>query len=182
MPKSRQSNEFPYITITMTFCIRPATSNDLPAIMAIYNHQVLHGFVTWNDQAYPLEYFQQKLDEFRVQKYPFFVIAEQKTQQIAGYADYATFRNFTGYRHTVEHSVYIDPSYARKGLGAELLNHLIQHAKAQDVHVMIAAIDHGNTASIALHEKFGFQQTGYMPEVGQKFGTWRDLVLMQLIL
>ena len=182
MAIGRQSNAFYRLMSTMPFYIHPATSNDLPNIMAIYNHEVLHGFATWNDQTYALEYFQQKLNEFRVQQYPFFVIAEQKTQQIAGYADYATFRNFTGYRHTVEHSVYIDPSYARKGLGAELLNHLIKYAKAHEVHVMIAAIDHGNTASIALHEKFGFKQTGYMPEVGQKFGTWRDLVLMQLIL
>ena len=48
------------------------------------------------------------------------------------------------------------------------------------MHVMIAGIDHGNSASIALHKKLGFKQTGYMPEVGQKFGEWRDLVLMQL--
>ncbi len=47
-------------------------------------------------------------------------------------------------------------------------------------HVMVAAIDHENQASIVLHEKLGFKQTGYMPEVGQKFGKWRDLVLMQL--
>ena len=45
---------------------------------------------------------------------------------------------------------------------------------------MVGAIDHENHASIALHEKLGFKQTGYMPEVGQKFGQWRDLVLMQL--
>ncbi len=73
-------------------------------------------------------------------------------------------------QHTVEHSVYIDPDYARLGLGQQLLEHLIQHAKSQNVHVMIAGIDHGNSASIALHQKLGFKQTGYMPEVGQKFG------------
>ena len=100
--------------------------------------------------------------------------------RIAGYADYAAFRNFSGYRRTVEHSVYIAPDYARQGLGKRLLLQLIAHAQSRNVHVMVAGIDHGNAASIALHRQLGFAQTGYMPQVGQKFGEWRDLVLMQL--
>lgn len=164
----------------MSFLIRPATPQDLAAILAIYNHEVLNGFATWNDQAYTLDSFQQKLQDFQKQNLPFVVIEDQDQQQIAGYADYSSFRHFAGYRHTVEHSVYIDPNYARQGLGQQLLEHLIQHAKSQSMHVMIAGIDHGNSASIALHKKLGFKQTGYMPEVGQKFGEWRDLVLMQL--
>ena len=83
---------------------------------------------------------------------------------------------------TVEHSIYISPNYARQGLGRQLLGYLIEQAKMQHMHVMVAGIDHANLASIALHEKFGFVQTGYMPQVGQKFGQWRDLVLMQLLL
>ena len=59
---------------------------------------------------------------------------------------------------------------------------LIEHARKQNRHVMVAAIDSENSGSIYLHAKLGFQQTGYMPQVGQKFGQWRDLVLMQLIL
>ena len=47
---------------------------------------------------------------------------------------------------------------------------------------MVAAIDHDNSGSIALHQQLGFQHCGYMPQVGRKFGQWRDLVLMQLIL
>ncbi|MCL6245741.1 N-acetyltransferase family protein [Acinetobacter sp. ANC 7200] len=164
----------------MSFLIRLATPQDLAAILAIYNHEVLNGFATWNDQAYTFDSFQQKLLDFQKQNFPFVVIEDQDQQQIAGYADYGSFRNFAGYRHTVEHSVYIDPNYARLGLGQQLLEHLIQHAKSQNMHVMIAGIDHGNSASIALHKKLGFKQTGYMPEVGQKFGEWRDLVLMQL--
>lgn len=59
---------------------------------------------------------------------------------------------------------------------------LIQHAQAHQVHVMVAAIDYDNSGSIALHSQLGFQRCGYLPKVGKKFGQWRDLVLMQLIL
>jgi L-amino acid N-acyltransferase YncA len=101
---------------------------------------------------------------------------------IAGYADYSSFRQITGFKHTVEHSVFIDSNFSRQGLGKTLMLKLIDHARQHHIHVMVAAIDHDNKASIVLHEKLGFIQTGYMPQVGQKFGQWRDLVLMQLIL
>ena len=169
-------------TAIMPFTIRTATEQDLPYILAIYNPEVLHGFATWNDQAYRLEDFRQKLQLFQKNNDSFFVIEDQENLKIAGYADYTAFRNFSGYRHTVEHSLYIAPEYARQGLGKCLLQHLIAYAKQQGKHVMVAGIDHGNAASIALHQQFGFRQTGYMPQVGEKFGEWRDFVLMQLVL
>ncbi|QCO20874.1 GNAT family N-acetyltransferase [Acinetobacter cumulans] len=164
----------------MAFIIRAVQETDLAEIVAIYNHEVTTGCATWNDQIYSVEDFKKKLLTFEEKQDPFVVIEHSETQQIAGYADYAMFRNFAGYRHTVEHSVYIHPQYARQGLGKRLMQHLIAHAKAHQVHVMVAGIDHDNLASIALHQQLGFVQTGYMPQVGQKFGQWRDLVLMQL--
>lgn len=166
----------------MSFIIRPATEHDLPEIQNIYNAEVLHGMATWNEHAYDLAHFQKQLLHFQQNQFPFCVVEDQETQAIAGFADYATFRNFSGYRYTVEHSIYISPNYARQGLGRQLLGYLIEQAKMQHMHVMVAGIDHANLASIALHENFGFVQTGYMPQVGQKFGQWRDLVLMQLLL
>lgn len=166
----------------MAFIIRPATTIDLPSIQKIYNAEVLHGMATWNEHAYDLAHFQKQLLHFEQHQFPFCVVEHQDTQAIAGFADYASFRHFSGYRYTVEHSIYVSPDYARQGLGQQLLKHLIEQATLQQMHVMVAGIDHENLASIALHQKFGFVQTGYMPQVGQKFGQWRDLVLMQLML
>ena len=59
------------------------------------------------------------------------------------------------------------------------MHKLIELATAQGFHIMIGAIDSENTASLVLHQHLGFVQTGYLPQVGQKFGQWRDLVLMQ---
>jgi phosphinothricin acetyltransferase len=47
---------------------------------------------------------------------------------------------------------------------------LIERAKGCGKHVMVAAIESGNTASIRLHERIGFVTTGQMPQVGTKFG------------
>ena len=127
-----------------------------------------------------LEFHKRVLAQAKDEHYPLFVIQEDWSAKVAGFAEYSAFRNFSGYKHTVEHSVYIAPEFFKKGLGRRLLQHLIDHAKEHDIKVMVAAIDHANLASIHLHLKLGFKQTGYMPQVGQKFGEWRDLVLMQL--
>lgn len=165
----------------MTFTIRSAELNDLPYIQQIYNHEVLNKLANWNDQAFDLAHFQNWFAQLQHSNFPLFVIENTQDKKIAGYADYSTFRQISGFRHTVEHSIFIDPSYARQGLGIKLLNHLIEHAKTQKVHVMVAAIDHENLGSIKLHERLGFKHTGYMPRVGRKMGTWRDLVLMQFM-
>jgi len=50
------------------------------------------------------------------------------------------------------------------------------------VHVLVAAIDGANEASIRFHERLGFEVVGRMPQTGLKFGRWLNLVLMQRIL
>ena len=166
----------------MDFQIRPAQIQDLEQILNIYNAEILNGTATWNDQEKSLDDFDHWFHNLNAQQFPLFVAEDLKSKRIAGYADYSSFRQITGFKHTVEHSVFIHPDFARQGLGKALMLKLIDHAKQHHIHVMVAAIDHGNKASIVLHEKLGFKQTGYMPEVGQKFGQWRDLVLMQRIL
>ena len=59
---------------------------------------------------------------------------------------------------------------------------LVERATAAGMHVMIAGIESGNAASIALHERLGFVEVGRMPQVGIKFGRWLDLSMLQLVL
>lgn len=59
---------------------------------------------------------------------------------------------------------------------------LIDRARGLGKHVMVAGIESGNAASIALHRKLGFELTAEMPQVGCKFGRWLDLTFLQLAL
>ena len=47
---------------------------------------------------------------------------------------------------------------------------------------MVAGIVSTNAASIALHEKLGFEHAGTVKQVGFKFGQWLDLDFYQLLL
>lgn len=102
--------------------------------------------------------------------------------EVVGYASFGEWRAFDGYRHTVEHSVYVRADQRGGGIGRALMLELIDRAEALGKHVMIAGIESGNLPSIRLHEQLGFRETGHMKEVGTKFGRWLDLTFMQLIL
>ena len=63
-----------------------------------------------------------------------------------------------------------------------LLAELIDRSKAAGLKEMIAVIaDQGAEASIALHEKFGFEEIGRMGRVGFKFERWLGTVLLQTV-
>lgn len=159
--------------------IRTATPADAPAIAAIYNHAVTHTTAIWNDVSVDAENRAIWMQDRFAAGMPVLVWDQEGVQ---GYASYGPWRAFDGYRQTVEHSVYVAPEAQGSGIGRRLLEALITQARADGLHVMVAGIDAQNTASIALHKRLGFTQTGLMPQVGQKFGRWLDLAFLQLAL
>lgn len=157
--------------------IRPATPNDLPDILAIYNDAVLNSTAIWNWNAVDLANRQAWFNLRRSQSYPILVADVEGTA--IGYASYGDWRPFDGYCHTVEHSIYVAGTARRQGAGAALLDALIGAARDAGKHIMLGGIEAGNEPSLALHRRYGFTETARMPEVGQKFGRWLDLVFMQ---
>ena len=161
--------------------IRDALETDLPALRDIFNDAVLNTTAIWMDNVVDLANRQAWFAARAQQGYPI-LVAENAADEVVGYASFGDWRPFDGFCHTVEHSVYIRADQRGKGLGPQLLTALIERAKACDKHVMVAAIESGNAASIGLHQRLGFAITGQMPQVGRKFGRWLDLTFMQLIL
>ena len=75
------------------------------------------------------------------------------------YAYAGPYRPRPAYRFTVEDSIYVSGIFSGRGLGQRLLGRLIELCEAKVSRQMIAVIgDRGNTASIRLHEKFGFHR------------------------
>lgn len=165
--------------------IRRATDTDLPAILVIYNDAVLHTTAIWNEVLSDLggrrAWWQDRVDR----GFPVLVAEadDANAQRVcAGYATYGPFRPNDGYKHSRELSVYIDAAFRGRGLASKLMDALEAHARADDVHVLFGGIEASNTASLALHAKHGFVETGRLPEAGRKFDRWLDLVLMQKVL
>lgn len=160
----------------MSFDVRAASDADLDAILAIYNHAVLHTTASYD--SLPRSAGKQR-DWFAAKQaagHP--VLVAQQAGEVVGYASYGPFRAWDGYRFTVEHSVYAHEKARRQGIASALLRALVAQAQAQQLHLMVGAIDAANTGSIELHRRLGFEEAGVLREAGYKFGRWLDLLFM----
>jgi L-amino acid N-acyltransferase len=160
--------------------IRDATTADLPAINDIYNAEVATGTSTWDGEPWTLEEREAWLARHGDDTTP--VIVAEVNGVVRGFAYLSWYRNKSGFRFTREDSIYIDPSCRGKGLGMPLLAALIQRAQAARLHVLVAVITADNEASIRLHQRLGFEESGRLRECGYKFGHWLDVVEMSKIL
>lgn len=158
--------------------IRDAKESDAAAIAEIYNEAVQNSTAVWNDITVDAKNRAAWILEKKQQGFPLIVATEN--DKVLGYATYGKFRPFDGYEKTVEHSIYIHKDSRRNGAGKILLTELILRAQKQRKHIIVAAIESSNIASIKLHEKLGFQHVGIFKEVGVKFGTMLDLTCLQL--
>ncbi len=158
--------------------IRDATEADLPAIMDIYNDAVANTTAIWNDNLIDLENRRQWFAARMERGFP--VLVADRDGVVAGYASYGDWRAFEGYRHTVEHSVYVHKDHRAAGIGLKLMQALVDEARSRGVHVMIGCIEAENRGSIRLHQNLGFREAGRFSEVGTKFGRWLDLTCMEL--
>jgi phosphinothricin acetyltransferase len=163
----------------MSYSLRDARPGDLPDLLAIYNDAVLNTTAIWNETPVDLANRQAWFELRAAQGYPILVAVDDSG--VLGYASFGDWRPFEGFRYTVEHSVYVRGDQRGKGLGPVLMEALIERARAGGKHVMVAAIESGNAASIRLHERLGFVVTGQMAQVGVKFGRWLDLTFMQRV-
>lgn len=163
----------------MSLILRDAQPGDLPAIRDIYNDAVLNTTSIWNETQVDLANRRAWFDARQAQGYPI-LVALDTDDTLLGYASFGDWRPFEGFRCTVEHSVYVHHDQRGRGLGPQLMQQLIERARVAGKHVMVAAIESGNLASVRLHQRLGFVITGQMPQVGVKFGQWLDLTFMQL--
>lgn len=158
--------------------IRPAADADLDAILQIHNAAIRESLAIWTDIEVDRADRERWLAEHRADGHP--VIVAEVEGVVAGYAAYGRWREKAGYRFTVENSVYVAEAYQRRGIARALMIELIALARAAGIHVMIAGIEAGNTASIALHEQLGFEAPLVVREVGTKFDRWLDLAFLRL--
>ena len=159
--------------------IRNATIDDAKEICDIYNYYVENTTITFEEEAVSKIEMRERISA-ALPDLPWIVFIEN--DNISGYAYGNTWKSRCVYKYSVETTVYLDKNAVGKGIGHQLYKELLSRIKKQGYHAVIGAIALPNDASIALHERFGFEKTAHFKEVGYKFRKWIDVGYWQLII
>jgi phosphinothricin acetyltransferase len=158
--------------------VRDAADTDVPTIQSIYAHHVLHGLATFEEVPPSVTEMHERRASVLKVGLPYLVA--QIDDRVVGYSYATAYRPRPAYRHTIEDSIYVAKGLDGRGIGSALLQTLIARCESGPWRQMLAVIGNsGNTSSIALHRRLGFQPIGTLVSVGFKLGRWVDTVLMQ---
>jgi len=159
---------------TVSHVIRLAETADLPRLVDIYNHYVVHTEVTFDLEPVTLEQRREWLKQFASSgRHRLWVATRDGV--VRAYACTHGFRVKRAYDTTVETSVYCAPDAVGEGLGSALYAEMFEALRGEDIHSFIGAVTLPNEASLRLHERFGFRSAGVLHAVGRKFGRYWDV-------
>ena len=157
--------------------VRDAAPDDLPAMAAIYDHQVRTSVATFDTEPRGAAYLGEKLAATGGGNV---LLVACAGDQLLGYAFSGAFRPRPAYDGTKEVSIYLADGARGRGLGRTLYAALLARLDAApEVHTQVAVIALPNDASVALHLAFGFERVGVLREVGHKLGRYVDTAWYQ---
>ena len=158
--------------------IRSAVEGDLEAIRRIYEYDVLKGTASFEIDPPDLEAIRERWRMTGEAGLPYLVAMIEN--QVVAFAYALPYRPRPAYRYTVEHSIYVDRSWRRQGIGKLLLDRLVELLTGCGIREIIGIIgDSTNEESLLAHESAGFHQVGILQNVGRKFDRWLDTVIVQ---
>jgi phosphinothricin acetyltransferase len=159
--------------------IRPAEPDDAAACVAIYAPFVNETCISFELEPPDAAEMTRRIAEYGASHG--WLVAEVDSR-VAGYAYGSPHRTRAAYATSCDVAVYVEPAYARRGIGRALYGVLFPLLGRKGTHAAFAGIALPNEASVALHEAMGFTPAGVYREVGWKMGAWRDVGWWQRVL
>jgi len=157
--------------------IVPLTAEHWPDVERIYAAGIATGQATFESEPPTWEAF----DAGRL---PGQRLVALDGGRVVGWVAASAVSERCAYAGVVEHSVYVDPAAAGRGVGRALLDALIASTEAAGVWTIQSGIFPENAASLALHRSAGFRVVGTRVKLGRMVtgplaGQWRDVVLVE---
>src|SRR5215472_16926102 len=156
------------------FAIRPMRESDADPVLAVYQAGLDAGDASFETEAPSWEAFDAaKLPGHR------HVATAEDTGEVLGWVAASAVSARRAYAGVVEHSVYVAPTARRRGVGAALLQALIDSTEAAGIWTIQSGIFPENIVSLRLHQRKGFRVVGTRERIGRQRGNWRDVVLIE---
>jgi L-amino acid N-acyltransferase YncA/DNA-binding transcriptional ArsR family regulator len=154
--------------------IRPMSPGDAAQVLATYQAGLDAGDASFETAVPSWDAF----DAARLPGHRHVATAED-TGELLGWVAVSPVSSRSAYAGVVEHSVYVTPEARGRGVGAALLQALIDSTEAAGIWTIQSGIFPENTASLRLHERKGFRVVGVRERIGCHHGRWRDVVLVE---
>jgi L-amino acid N-acyltransferase YncA len=183
--------------------LRPATQSDMAGVFEIHKYYTLETVITFKTVVTSEAEHAENLRSVQSQRLPYIVAvlsgcdqAEPTREPVLGYIYCSGFRSGkSGYRHTVELSLFCHPEHQAQGIGTLLLKKLLsvlacpqenkewyeggnarsEDQKVRQVLAVMAVDEMGRESGYGLkrwYERFGFEEVGHLKKVGRKFDRW----------
>ena len=156
--------------------MQPATEQDLPRIVAIYNSTVASRIATADTEEVSVESKQAWFRNHTPGRRP--ILVESIDGEVAAWVSFESFYGRPAYNHTAEISIYIAPEHRRQGLGRRLLKEALDMTRELDIKTVLGYIFSHNQPSIRLFESFGFEEWAKLPNIAEMDGNEYSLSIL----
>ena len=160
--------------------VRSASARDAEVIARIYNYYIENTVVTFEEEPVSAQAMAIRVAEVQSLSLPWLVAEAENT--VVGYAYANKWKVRSAYRYSVETTIYLEHGYEGRGAGTALYSAVLPILRARGIHVVIGGAALPNEASVALHEKLGFERVATFRQVGFKHDRWVDVAYWQLVL
>ena len=164
----------------MPVTIRPAQAADAGAIAGIYNYYVRSTVITFEEEPVSAPEMAARIAEVQATPLPWLVA--ELDGAVTGYAYANRWKLRSAYRFSVETTIYLEHGREGQGIGTRLYSALLADLRERGLRVAIGGAALPNEASVALHERLGFERVATFRQVGFKQERWVDVAYWQLIL
>ena len=159
--------------------LRPAQPEvDAERVAEIYRPAVEASYISFEEVAPTADEMAERMHRV-LARLPW-LVAEDESGLVVGYAYASPHRDRATYRWSVDISVYVDPARHGRGIGRALYDALLERLRGQGFVNVYAGVTLPNPASVALHEAIGMARVGVYHRVGYKLGEWRDVAWYEL--
>lgn len=155
-----------------TKLVRKIDLNDAERIREIYAFYVENAVISFESKAPTSEEIKVRIEQITA-IYPWLVY--ELDGLILGYAYASQHRPREAYQWSVDVSVYVVSGHQKRGIGRILYESLLEELAQLGYANAFAGIVLPNEASVALHERMGFERIGIYRKVGFKRGSWHDI-------
>lgn len=159
----------------MPIIISPLVPEDAPDLLDIFNRYVVNGMEAFPEQPLPAPVFAKLLEAAKGLP----GVTARQDGRCVGFALLRPYHQLPVFSRTAELTIFLHPEFKRRGIGRQLMGHLLDEAKNQGLVSILAAISSLNSDSVAFHQALGFRECGCFQRVGCKNGREFDLRYFQ---